>query len=901
MAAAAAATAATGTDAAASDDDASSWETCSDSDEERVSSSKSRASHVPLVVATSPEPAAAPMAARTAVASSAKSRPAATAVSHSSPNGTGGSSPAAPAQPSKAKSARPAAAAAAGPTADGLAKAQSCTSGVPAKATSLGRAPVAPPASTVADTAAPVVAAAATEAVPAAVKTKSARHAGPPPLSPPPAAAKTKSGATRTSVPALAVAAGDVPSNGVVPGGLDTLDSASQSMAIEPAASEAADFATSARSRVSGSNISLGPLSMGFDRSAASERPSARLSGRSGRLSPFVNVPAGVGGGEDGGGGGGAAGGAGTAAAPAAGGPTGSSVPTGRSRNPVGRMLSFTKDKGAASGGKPAKAADSKADSGRAADAPPQRSSHPVGRLVSFNRNKDGKRGSHDEERDGAPAGSGGGKASGYGGGIMGLARSISTRRDKKESSRRKQREKEKEEAAAAAAAVTGLDALGVTSPVTSRASDGARSALTSPTDVISGARTSRGRQKEFDADLDEELDAAPPEAVPPLRRTSERATKEGLASRPSGRLLSFRGGKKEAKGGKEDGGAPAKEEKEKKSKSRAAVSGLVKSVSRRKDKTGEAKPGGSPGVKSSLASAGASCRSPTGDGLSWAELDTSEVKKAAHLDVAVRAPVLIPAPYSGPASKSNWHVNFLTMPHNALRREISDLYELLLAMVDFGPALRKADFRDLRAWWHVFARFLRDWLDIERRLLFPWVHATGAHNWELQSTLRELRATKEFLDVKLEELAIYLDGFESLPPTEMFSLLYRCVDALAPRLMGYFSTQERAFPAGIRATYAADDAVRLEKEMVDALLNGAPAAAGGAAGASKATSGGSGADSLCALSRGVTDAKHLKVWVQRNLSATARMSYSKWVKHFNEAHRGVVRNFKERAPKVGA
>lgn len=900
-AAAAAVAAATVTDAAASDDDTSSWETCSDSDEERVASSKSRASRVPPVTATSPEPAAAPVAAQTVVASPTETRPAAAAVAHNSPNGTGGSSPAAPARPSKAKSARPAATAATAPTADGLAKAQSCSPGMPAKAKSIGRAAAAPPASMMAGTAATVVAATTTGVVPAAVKTKSGRHDGAPPLSPPPAAVKTTSGAARTSVPALTVGAGDAPSNGAPPGGLDTLDSASQSMAIEPAAPEAADFATSARSRVSGSNISLGPLSMGFDRSAASERPSARLSGRSGRLPPFVNVPAGVGGGEDGGGGGGAAGGAGPAAAPVAGGPTGSSAPIGRSRNPVGRMLSFTKDKGAAGGGKPAKAADSKADGGRAADAPPQRSSHPMGRLVSFNRNKDGKRGSHDEERDGAPLGGGGGKASGHGGGIMGLARSISTRRDKKESSRRKQREKEKEEATAAAVAATGLDALGVTSPVTSRASDGARSALTSPTDVIPGARTSRGGQKEFEADVDDELDAAPPDVAPPSRRASERASREGLASRPSGRLLSFRGGRKEAKGGKEDGGAPAKEEKDKKSKSRAAVSGLVKSVSRRKDKTGEAKTGGSPGVKSPSASASASCRSPTSDGLSWAELDTSEVKKAAHLDVAVRAPVLIPAPYSGPASKSNWHVNFLTMPHNALRREMSDLYELLLAMVDFGPALRKADFRDLRTWWHVFARFLRDWLDIERRLLFPWVHATGAHNWELQSTLRELRATKDFLDMKLEELAIYLDGFESLPPTEMFSLLYKCVDALAPRLMGYFGTQERVFPAGIRATYVADDAVRLEKEMVDALLNGAPAAPGGAAGASKATSGGSGADSLCALSRGVTDAKHLKVWVQRNLSATARLSYGKWVKHFNEAHRGVVRSFKERTPKAGA
>lgn len=900
---AAATAAAAGADAAASDDDTSSWETCSDSDEERVASSKSRmsskgrASRVPPVAAAAPEPAVAPAGASMATTSPAKTRSVATAVAHGSANGDVGSSPAAAARPSKAKSARPAAAAATAATANELAKAKSCCPGVPTKAKSVGRAALTPPTSTAAGAAPDVVAATATEAAPVPVKAKSTRHDGTPTLSPTLSVGKSKSSATRSSVPALSVGAGDTPSSATAANGLDALSSASLSMAIEPAGPEAADFAMSTRSRISGSNISLGPLSMGFDRSAASERPSTRLSGRSGRLSPLVNLPAGVGAGDDGGGGGTTVA-AGSAAASGTGG--GSSAPSGRSRNPVGRMLSFSKDKGAA--GKVAKASDSKSDSGKAADPPPHRTSNPMGRLVSFNRNKDGKRGSHDEEKDGAAAGGGGGKASGHGGGIIGLARSISTRRDKKESSRKKQKEKDKEEAAAAAAAVAGLEALGVTSPVSSRASDGPRSTLASPSEVTTGMRSSRGGLKEFEADIDDELDA-----VPPSRRASERATKEGMASRPSGRLLSFRGGKKEAKGGKEDGGAPAKEEKEKKSKSRSTVSGLVKSVSRRKDKTGEAKLGGrgpgsvaspasSPGIKSP--SSAASCRSPTSDGLSWADLNTSEVKKAAHLDVAVRAPVLIPAPYSGPASKSNWHVNFLTMPHNALRREMSDLYELLLAMVDFGPGLRKADFRDLRTWWHVFSRFLRDWLDIERRVLFPWVNATGAHDWELQSTLRELRATKEFLDMKLEELSIYLDGFESLPPTEMFSLLYKSVDALAPRLMGYFGTQERVFPANIRATYVADDAVRLEKEMVDALLNGASAGPG-ATSASKATSGGSGADSLCALSRGVTDPKHLKVWVQRNLSATSRLSYSKWVKHFNEGHRGVVRNFKERTPKA--
>jgi len=591
-------------------------------------------------------------------------------------------------------------------------------------------------------------------------------------------------------------------------------------------------------------------------------------------------------------------------------------------------MLSFSKDKGGAAGGKGGKADGGKGDGGKATDAPAShRSSNPMVRLVSFNRNKEGKKGSHDEEKDGPPGGGGVGKSS-HGGGIIGLARSISTRRDKKESHRRKQREKDKEEAARAAAAASAaataaaplahspdarqlgpsmvaVDGLDVTSPVSSRASTSSR-AICSPAegsgeaDGTAGRCASRGAPKDCAADLDDELDSAPQ-----TRRASERATTTGFASRPSGRLLSFRSGreKKEAKAAKD--GADGAPKEDKKSKSRASVSGLVRSVSRRKEKeskTGGRGPGGS--VISPLSSTGSSIksppssaygvRSPTSDGMSWADLNTSEVKKAAHLDVAVRIPVLIPAPYSGPASKSNWHVNFLTMPHNALRREVSDLYEMLLAMVEFGGGLKKADFRDLRSWWSVFARFARDWLDVEKRLLFPWVNATGAHDWELQATLRELRTTKEFIDMKLDELAIYLDGFESMPPTEMFSLLYKCVDTLAPRLMGYFGTQERFFPANIRATYSADDVVRLEKEMVEALLHGPPA---GPAGGGRSTTGGSGQDSLCALSRGMTDAKHLKVWVQRNLSATARLSYGKWVKSFNESHRGVVRNFKERAP----
>ncbi|OSX76983.1 hypothetical protein BU14_0166s0023 [Porphyra umbilicalis] len=770
-------------------------------------------------------------------------------------------------------------------------------------------------------------------AAPRPVKTKSlVPPAAKPPASngSPPRAAHPAATAAELFSPA---AAGEDATESPAPatfGGFEPLGSNAAAMAIEPAVPETGgDLSKASRSRIGSGPLSFGPTSVGLDRAAGSERTSGGTLGRLGRLSPVLNVPVGVGnawGGEE-------VGASAVAAAAGAAPPrAGAGVPAGRPRNAVGRMLSFTKDKGAASGGKGGKADGGKGDGGKATDAPAShRSSNPMVRLVSFSRNKEGKKGSHDEEKDGPPGGGGVGKSS-HGGGIVGLARSISSRRDKKEPHRRKQREKDNEEAARAAAAaaaaaaktaaplaqspdarhlgpsMAAVDGLDVTSPVSSRASTSSR-AICSPAegggggtaDGTAGGRTSRGATlKDCTADLDDELDAAPQS-----RRASERATTTGLASRPSGRLLSFRSGKekKEAKAAKD--GADGAPKEDKKSKSRASVSGLVRSVSRRKDKeskTGGRGLGGS--AISPLSSTGSSikspssaasgARSPTSDGMSWADLNTSEVKKAAHLDVAVRIPVLIPAPYSGPASKSNWHVNFLTMPHNALRREVSDLYEMLLAMVDFGGGLKKADFRDLRSWWSVFARFARDWLDVEKRLLFPWVNATGAHDWELQATLRELRTTKEFIDMKLDELAIYLDGFESMPPTEMFSLLYKCVDTLAPRLMGYFCTQERVFPANVRATYSADDVVRLEKEMVEALLHGPPAAL---AGGGRSTTGGSGQDSLCALSRGMTDAKHLKVWVQRNLSATARLSYGKWVKSFNESHRGVVRNFKERAP----
>lgn len=255
--------------------------------------------------------------------------------------------------------------------------------------------------------------------------------------------------------------------------------------------------------------------------------------------------------------------------------------------------------------------------------------------------------------------------------------------------------------------------------------------------------------------------------------------------------------------------------------------------------------------------------------------------------DTHIRVPGIAMAEYSGPVSRTKWYIDAFTLPHNAVRRECIDLYEIFSAMARFkGDAdITRDDINDFEDWWKTASSFFHCYFDMERTILFPWVDAAGTQDFEVQMALKKMRNMKD----KLQEHLIKIDNtwnekmFKG--PGEMYALLYRAADEFVPRLMNYFADQEVLLPAIVRGYYKLDDRLRLDKDIVNAFMGGP---------LTRKTKD-EAHHNLVLLIRWMGNQRQLRAWIGKNLSSTARGLYTDWYAMSQEKHLRLVRILRNR------
>lgn len=253
-----------------------------------------------------------------------------------------------------------------------------------------------------------------------------------------------------------------------------------------------------------------------------------------------------------------------------------------------------------------------------------------------------------------------------------------------------------------------------------------------------------------------------------------------------------------------------------------------------------------------------------------------------------IRVPVLALAEYSGPVSKNKWFIDAFTLPHNAVRRECIDLYDILMALARCSPRadVTTDDMKDFKTWWDVADKFIKCYFDMEREVLFPWVNVAGSKDWELQMALGKMRTMKDGLQ---EQLAMVNKAWETLgtvPAGETFGTLYKEIDSFCPRLMNYFADQELLLPQIVKGYYRIEDRLAMDKEMLASFM-GPPL--------TRKTK-----DlehhNLVLLVRWIANPRQLRAWIAKNLNSTGRSSYAKWHSIYEAEHSRVVKTFRNRS-----
>ncbi|CDF34678.1 unnamed protein product [Chondrus crispus] len=273
-----------------------------------------------------------------------------------------------------------------------------------------------------------------------------------------------------------------------------------------------------------------------------------------------------------------------------------------------------------------------------------------------------------------------------------------------------------------------------------------------------------------------------------------------------------------------------------------------------------------------------------------YSEISSERIRasKTLRSETHIRVPVIAMAEYSGPVSRTKWYIDGFTLPHNAVRRECIDLYEILTSMARCKGTgdITRDDINDIEDWWQTASSFFNCYFEMERTILFPWVDAAGTSDEEVQLALSKMRSLKDRLQEHLVKVDNVWNEKPLSSPEEMFALLYKAVDLFVPRLMNYFADQEVLLPTIVRGFYKLEDRTKMDKEMVNVFMGGPLTRK------SKEEQ----HHNLILLIRWIGNPRQLRAWIGKNLNSNARAQYGNWYNQYQEHHYRFVKTLRNRS-----
>jgi len=252
-------------------------------------------------------------------------------------------------------------------------------------------------------------------------------------------------------------------------------------------------------------------------------------------------------------------------------------------------------------------------------------------------------------------------------------------------------------------------------------------------------------------------------------------------------------------------------------------------------------------------------------------------------------------APYEDPAKSS---LDLLTLSHNAFRRELLDVYELLAYFELAGETALHAEAVRFFDHWEVFKGFAFTMLDMEQAVLFPALQA--AHISLPRPLAEEPRAaaSSSFRDllstVSAQKSALLSDAVLRV---EMGASLKACVDAIAARATSYFSMQTQLLNTALSTSHAINAIppkrrAEIMKEITAYFLKAKP---DGTLYVVMLSQWLSGTRSRAAVKSNAVNMAAVQSWRYDNLSAAQYPRYAVWEKKYFASMQDDVRFFKSR------
>lgn len=257
----------------------------------------------------------------------------------------------------------------------------------------------------------------------------------------------------------------------------------------------------------------------------------------------------------------------------------------------------------------------------------------------------------------------------------------------------------------------------------------------------------------------------------------------------------------------------------------------------------------------------------------------TIEVRCTKILDTGLttlRIPQISLSAYGG--TRSTWAFDAFSLPHNAVRRDCVDVYDVLRALASLREVTTD-DICDMRELWSATHSLLHLYFDIERKILFPFVDA-ATMGTDARNALENMRAMKDTLKSALTQVQSALQD-PSEAPESTFTGVYNAVDAFFPRLLTYFADQELLLPSVLRQHYSFDQKAKVDRQLVLEFLGHATKD--------------DPHHNIVLLVNGIENVKLQRAWIAKNLAASDRAALPKWTTQFEYEHLRIVRSLRNR------
>ncbi len=198
-----------------------------------------------------------------------------------------------------------------------------------------------------------------------------------------------------------------------------------------------------------------------------------------------------------------------------------------------------------------------------------------------------------------------------------------------------------------------------------------------------------------------------------------------------------------------------------------------------------------------------------------WCQFSSVETFASVRCSLPERPPTLFLVEYG-----RSWELDVFVFPHNGLRAELIDLYDILEGIAHLGLNLQLLHIHRLSMWWQIFERFLGDYFLYEDKVLLPWVYAEGervpaVHNFRVAMAGRRNRVNELALEV-----SNVFSLFNCRPGGEILPMLFRSIREFLPRLLNYLSKEEKYLPRVLAGLHDQDEKPVMERNMMTFFQN---------------------------------------------------------------------------------